>query len=111
MRYKNYEGKVEFDEDARIFHGEVVGTKDVITFQGTSVDELEKAFHDSVDDYLDWCAARGKEPNKPFSGKIPFRTTPDLHRYIFEQAKRHNASMNTWIEKMVEDFRDHHPLT
>ena len=37
MEYKGYVGKVEFDDDAEIFHGEVLDTRDVITFQGKSV--------------------------------------------------------------------------
>ena len=52
MKYKGYEGAVKFNEEADIFHGEVIGTRDVITFQGTSVKELQKAFRDSIDDYL-----------------------------------------------------------
>ena len=36
----------------------------MVTFQGRSVEEAESAFHDSVDDYLEWCAARCKEPEK-----------------------------------------------
>jgi predicted HicB family RNase H-like nuclease len=50
VTYKGYEGVVKFDEEARIFHGEVISTRDVITFQGSTVDELEQAFRDSVDD-------------------------------------------------------------
>jgi predicted HicB family RNase H-like nuclease len=55
MEYKGYTGKVEFDAEAEILHGEVVGIRDVVTFQGRSVKEIEKAFRDSVDDYLDFC--------------------------------------------------------
>ena len=55
MKYKGYLGQVSYDADAKIFHGEVIGLKDVITFQGTSAQELERAFRDSVDDYLAWC--------------------------------------------------------
>lgn len=58
MKYKGYSGNANFDSKAKLFHGEVLGLKDVITFQGTSVKDLEKAFHDSVDDYLDWCKER-----------------------------------------------------
>lgn len=61
MRYKGYIGQIEFDSDAKIFHGEVIGIKDVITFQGTSVKDLEVAFRDSVDDYLAWCKERGEK--------------------------------------------------
>ncbi len=55
IQYKGYIGKVEYDNDARLFHGEVIGLKDVITFQGTTAKEIEAAFKDSVNDYLAWC--------------------------------------------------------
>ena len=63
MEYKGYVGKVEFDDEASIFHGEVINTRDVITFQGTSVAELEQGFRDSVDDYLAFCSDRGEAPD------------------------------------------------
>jgi predicted HicB family RNase H-like nuclease len=63
MEYKGYLGKVEFDDQAALFHGEVISTRDVITFQGKSVAELKQAFRDSVDDYLAFCAQRGEEPS------------------------------------------------
>ncbi len=62
MKHKGYEGVAQFDEEAHIFHGEVINTSDVITFQGTTVNELEQAFRDSVDDYLEFCATRSEEP-------------------------------------------------
>lgn len=54
MKYKGYSGHVEYNDEVKIFHGEVVSLKDVITFQGCSVEELEEAFKESVDDYLAW---------------------------------------------------------
>ena len=65
IEYKGYHGEFSFDDEAGIFHGEVVGTHDVITFQGHSVEELPTAFRDSIDAYLDFCARRGREPNPP----------------------------------------------
>lgn len=65
MVYRGYEGTAAFDEDARIFYGEVLGLRDIITFQGESVPELEKAFHDSIDDYLTWCREDGIDPKRP----------------------------------------------
>ena len=62
MKYKGYAGKVSYDADAKIFHGDVVGLKDVITFQGTTVKELEQAFRESIDDYIAWCNKRGEKP-------------------------------------------------
>ncbi len=66
MEHKGYVGKAEFDDEANIFHGEVLLALDVVTFQGHTVDELKKAFHDSVDDYLNFCYEQGAAPEKPF---------------------------------------------
>ncbi len=98
MEYKNYVGHVSFDDEADIFHGEVLNTRDVITFQGTSVEEIHKAFQESVDVYLEWCAARGKHPDKPFSGKLSVRISPALHRSLVLAAKHEGKSLNRWIE-------------
>jgi predicted HicB family RNase H-like nuclease len=62
MDYKGYVAVVNYDEEAKIFSGEVINTKDVITFKADSVIEIEKAFHDSVDDYLEFCLSRNEEP-------------------------------------------------
>ncbi len=62
LKYKGYKGRAIYDDEARIFHGEVVGIRAVITFQERTVEEIEKAFRDSINDYLDWCKKRGKEP-------------------------------------------------
>ena len=66
MDYKGFEAIVNYDEEAKIFSGEVINTRDVITFQGESVSELEKAFQDSVDDYLEFCESRGEKAAKVF---------------------------------------------
>jgi predicted HicB family RNase H-like nuclease len=55
FKYKGYTGCVEYDDEAKTFHGEILDTKDVITFQGTTVNELENAFRESIDDYLAFC--------------------------------------------------------
>ena len=58
MKYKEYIAKVEFDDSAGLFHGEVVNLRDVITFAGKTGGELRKAFRDSVNDYLEFCTLR-----------------------------------------------------
>ena len=55
MEYKNYTGIVEYDTDGRIFTGEVIGLRDVVTFQGRTPDELEDSFRESIDFYLEMC--------------------------------------------------------
>lgn len=102
MNYKGYHGQVTYDEEAKLFHGEVVGLKDVITFQGTSVDELEQAFKDSIDDYLDFCKELGRAAEKPFSGKLILRLPPEIHERAAYQAKRNGISLNTWIREGIQ---------
>lgn len=42
--------------------GEVIGPRDVITFQSRTPAETIQAFRESIDDYLDFCAEIGREP-------------------------------------------------
>ena len=76
MNYKGFIGIVEYDDEEKIFSGEVINTRTVITFQGKSVDEVEKEFQASVDDYLEWCKQDNIEPEKPYSGKFNVRLSP-----------------------------------
>ena len=102
MKYKGYHAEVTYDHEAAIFHGEVVGTRDVIFFEGTSVDQLNEEFRFSIDDYLAVCAERDREPDKPYSGRIPLRIPPNLHRAATVAARAEGKSLNSWIAESVE---------
>jgi predicted HicB family RNase H-like nuclease len=102
MEYKGYIGKVEFDDEAGIFHGEVVGTRDVITFQGQTANGLRAAFEESVDDYLAFCRDRGEEPDRPFSGQFVTRIAPELHRQIHLAASLSGKSLNAWVSEQLK---------
>lgn len=66
MSYKGYVGSVTYDDEAGVLFGTVTNIDDVITFEGTSVDEIRQAFRDSIDFYLDFCAEQGDEPQQPW---------------------------------------------
>lgn len=104
MKYKGYTGHVEYDDEAKIFHGEVLGIKDVVTFQGTTVNEIEREFKNSVDDYLAFCKERGEDPDRPFSGKFNLRIPPDLHAKLSIAAQINGESLNNYIAKMLQRF-------
>ena len=106
IEYKGYTAKVEFDDKAEIFHGEVIGIKDVVTFQGRTAKELKKAFKDSVDDYVDFCSKRGEAPDKPFTGKFVVRLSPELHRKIYVSAKLSGESINAWLNEKLNRVVD-----
>lgn len=101
LKYKGYIGHVEFDEEAEIFHGEVINMHDVITFQGNSVKTIKAAFKNSVNDYLAFCEERGQKPERAFSGKFNIRLSPTLHRKAYVAAKTAGISLNTWVAKAI----------
>jgi predicted HicB family RNase H-like nuclease len=101
INYKGYTGQIEVDVDADILHGRVVDIKDVVTFEGKTIEEAKQAFQDSVDDYLEFCAELGEEPDKPFSGKLPFLTTPNQHRLIYLAAIKTGKSINAWMDEVL----------
>ena len=102
MNYKGYRAAVAYDDEAGIFHGEVIGTRDVITFEGTSVEQLREEFRFSIDDYLAVCAKIGKRPQQPYSGRLMFRVSSDVHRKVALAAKRSGKSLDQWAEEVLD---------
>ena len=102
MEYKGYVAKIEIDEEAGILHGEVINIRDVITFEGRTVEELQGAFRDSVEDYLEFCTQRGENPEKPFSGRFVLRLPAEIHRKAYVKAKLAEKSLNRWVTEVVE---------
>lgn len=99
LEYKGYIGVVDAEDGA--FTGRVTGLRDVVTFEGETFSDVERAFHDSVDDYLAFCAERGEAPDRPYSGKVPLRLEPDLHRKAATRAQAEGLSVNAWIARRI----------
>jgi predicted HicB family RNase H-like nuclease len=102
MKHKGYTGRFNVDTEAGILYGEVINIRDVITFQGTTVEEVKQSFIDSVEDYLDFCKARGEDPEKPFSGQFILRLSPQVHQQAYAKAKQAGISLNEWVRRAVE---------
>jgi len=100
LEYKGYVGNIEADDGA--FIGRVTGLCDVITFEGATFEEVERAFRESIDDYLALCAKRGEQPDRPYSGKIPLRVDPEIHRRAAVRAEAEGMSLNQWIARRIE---------
>jgi predicted HicB family RNase H-like nuclease len=97
MNYKGYLGLLHVDEKEGILRGKVINTRDTITFQGKTFEEAMQAFHDSVDDYLEFCEELGRPPEKPFTGKFVVRVRPELHRAINAIAQAKGTSVNRLV--------------
>lgn len=103
FKYGNYIAKLEVNPDTGMLHGKVLNISATIAFEGTTVKEAEQKFQEAVDAYVQSCQAQGKEPEKPFSGKLPFRTTPEIHRDIYIAASRADKSINAWMEDTLSN--------
>jgi len=65
MNYKGYIARVLYDGEEKVLRGRVAGIDDLVTFEARSVDELEREFHLSVDEYLSFCAEQRSDPQEP----------------------------------------------
>ena len=104
MQYKGYHALIQYDASDDCFVGTVFGIKDSLNFQGRTVDELKRAFHESVDNYLDLCKKIGKEPEKEYSGTFNIRIPPKLHRKVALLAEAENVSLNKIIARAVDKY-------
>lgn len=102
LRYKNYTGIVEYDSVGKIFTGEVIGLRNVITFQGRTPEELEQSFQEAVDFYLEMCEKDGISPQKPYSGRFNVRLNPEMHMRITERAAQEKLSLNQWVTEALD---------
>lgn len=102
MMHKGYAAHIEYSDEDGCFIGRVAGIKPILTFHGDSVDEIRQAFQEAVNFYLDSCASRGEKPEKPFSGKIMARVSPELHARAISIAEATGKSLNQFVTEAIE---------
>ncbi|MEE9452648.1 MAG: type II toxin-antitoxin system HicB family antitoxin [Gammaproteobacteria bacterium] len=103
MTYDSYKALIEYDDTADMFHGRVLGTRDVIDFYGKTPNELRKEFKHSVEAYFSMCKASDVSPEKRFSGKFTLRPTEEQHRqFAMAAAAAGNKSLNAWAISVLE---------
>ena len=102
IAYKGYRGAVRYSAEDRILHGRILGIDDVVSFEGTDVDELEKAFREAVDDYLPLCKKLRRVPDRVYSGRVPLRIDAALHRRVAIAAGSAGSGVNRWTAGALE---------
>ena len=102
LTYKGYIGSVSLSEKDNVFFGKIEGINGLVNFEGESVKELTDAFHEAVDDYLEYCKEEGIEPHKSYSGSLNIRLSPETHSRVAILAKQAGMSINAFIKSAVE---------
>ena len=103
IEYKGYLGSVEFSEEDGLFYGKVMGIRSLISYEGETAKELLEDFHGAVDDYLETCAADGRQPEVAYKGSYNVRVSPELHKRLVVYATAHQMSLNSYIEETLKN--------
>ncbi|MBN2892739.1 MAG: type II toxin-antitoxin system HicB family antitoxin [Bacteroidales bacterium] len=102
LKYKGFIGSVNFSPNDRVFFGKLEGIEDLVTFEGTSVDELETAFKEVVDLHISDCEKEGKPLKKVFHGSFNIRIGSKLHQKVYQKAVSKGISLNQLVKKALE---------
>ena len=102
MSYRGYTARIEFDERDSIFVGRALGLRSIISFHGQTVEELRAQFAAAMDDYMEDCQEQGVTPEKPASGKLLLRVTPEIHSQALVKAQATGKSLNQWATEALE---------
>lgn len=103
LKYKGYIGSVDYSEEDNCLFGKVLGmTKDTITYEGATIDELKNDFEAGINSYLEMCERKGVKPKKAFSGTLNIRIPSDIHGKIAMIAEKTGTSVNSVIRTMLE---------
>jgi predicted HicB family RNase H-like nuclease len=104
LKHKGYEGSVEYSAEDRLLHGRILGIRDMVIYDGTSIREIEKNFRGAVDEYLEFCEAEGKKPDVPFKGSFNVRVPKELHMRAALYAEEHDRKLNSVVQDALKEF-------
>ncbi len=106
VEYKEFIGSVNYSDADECFFGKIEGINDLVTFEGSSVKELKKAFRQAVDDYLELCKEAGKEPYRSVKGSFNIRIEPKLHYDAVYTALKKGMSLNQFVAEAIKNNVD-----
>jgi predicted HicB family RNase H-like nuclease len=104
MEYKGYIGSVGYSDEDEVFHGKLEGIRDLVTYEGTAVGSLKKAFREAVDDYLATCQRLSRNPDTPFKGSFNVRVGTELHKRAAVYAAEHRKKLNAVVSEALEHY-------
>ena len=107
LSYNGYDGSVEYSAEDRLLHGRILGIRDMVLYDGSSIREIEKNFRGAVDEYLAFCEAEGKTPDVPFKGSFNVRISQALHQRAALYAEEHDLKLNAVVQLALKEYLTH----
>ena len=106
MKYKEYSAHIEYSEEDGCFVGHIAGITDIIGFHADTEPELQEAFEEAVEDYLETCERLNKRPQKSYSGKLRLQIPPDIHVAIAKAAEASGNDLDQWATEAFTNAVD-----
>ena len=107
LKYKGYGTKIEYDVESAVLFGKIEGISDLVTFESKNADDIVQEFHSAVDDYLQFCADVGKNPDKEYKGLFNVRVNPNIHKMLAIEALREGKTLNSLVEESITFYLQH----
>jgi len=104
LRHRGYYGSIEASPEDNCLYGKLQFIRALVSYQGQTVAELEQAFKDAVDDYLDTCASLGHAPETPCKGSFNVRVGHDLHLAASIAASQAQISLNDLTKQALRHY-------
>ena len=61
LKYNGFVGSIEYSKEDGLFFGKVQDIRSLVSYEGQTIEELEKDFREAVDDFLEMCEELGLE--------------------------------------------------
>lgn len=101
MSYRNFLGSVEYSAEDKCLFGKIQGIDGLINYEGESISELERAFHEAVDVYVEENKAAGIVGLESCKGSFNVRIDPDLHRRVKMRAAEEKLTLNKLVARAI----------
>lgn len=97
LKLGGYFAEITLDDSANMFHGRLVGIKDVVDFYAEDYKGLMQEFRTSVEEYEAMCREGGVQPERPWKGRTTLRPSDEQKKRYAIAAAVANKSINAWM--------------
>lgn len=104
LKYKEFEGSAELDMKRNVCRGKILYIDDAVTYESTSIQNLQNEFEEAVDDYIETCKQIGKDPQKSCRGQFNVRVNPELHRAATRRSISDDTSLNDVVCRALQAY-------
>jgi predicted HicB family RNase H-like nuclease len=105
VSYRGYDGSIIHDAEDHLYHGKILGVRDMVIYHGYTVEEAGTIFRQAVDDYISHFEQDGKEPPKPFAS-LPAQIPHELQVKAALFAHENHVDVENVLNMALSNFFD-----